>query len=176
MKKVMGVMKLYPIYVACVALLLTIIFSCTTRYVTTSEYGDLNATSRVLIATTSTDFKDAVIEKVSEKLAGDDIYVKVIDLKAVDHEESEKFCAIMLVSTLRYGDFDGYVSAVLGKSNTEEKSKIIVLTTSGESDWKAENLEVDTISSASYSNNISPIANQVAEKIRLKCKLIPVNQ
>ena len=176
MKKVLGVMRLHAIYTACVALLLMIIFSCTTRYVTPSEYGDLNATNRVLIAATSTDFKDAVIEKVSKKLAGDDTYVKVIDLKAVDHEESGKFCAIMLVSTLHYGYIDGNVSAFLSKSNTEEKSKIIVFTTSGEPDWKVENQEVDAISSASHSKNISPIANQVVEKIRLKCMLTPVSQ
>ena len=176
MKKVFGVVRLHPIDIACVALVLTIIFGCTTRYVTTSEYGDSRATSRILIATTSTDFKDAVIEKVSKTLAGNDIYVKVIDLKTVDQEESEKFDAIMLVSTLQYGYIDGNVSAFLGESNTEEKSKIIVLTTSGDPDWKAENLEVDAISSASRSNNISPIANQVVEKIRLKCKILPVNQ
>jgi hypothetical protein len=129
-----------------------------------------------LIATTNTDFKDAVIEKVSKTLAINDIYVKVIDLKTVDQEESEKFDAIMLVSTLRYGYIDGNVSAFLGESNIEEKSKIIVLTTSGDPDWKAENMEVDAISSASRSNNISPIANQVVEKIRLKCKILPVNQ
>jgi hypothetical protein len=176
MKKVLGVMRLLPVDIACVALLLTIIFSCTTRYVTTSEYGDSNATSRVLIATTSTDFKDVVIEKVSKTLAGEGIYVKVIDLKTVDHEESENFDAIMLVSTLHYGYMDGNVSAFLSKSNTKEKSKIIVLTTSGDQDWKAENLEVDAISSASRSNNISPISNQVVEKIRQKCKILPVNQ
>ena len=176
MKKVLGVMRLHPVDIACVALLMAIIFNCTTRYVTTSEYGDSNATSRVLIATTSTDFKDAVIEKVSKTLAEDDIYVKVIDLKTVDHEESETFDAIMLVSSLHYGTIDGYVSAFLSKSNTEEKSKIIIFTTSGEPDWKVENQKVDAISSASHSKNISPIANQVVEKIRLKCKKLSVNQ
>ena len=176
MKKILGVMRLPLVDIACVALLLTIIFSCTTRYVTTSEYGGPNATSRVLIAATSTDFKDAVIEKVSKKLAGDDIYVKVIDLRIVDDEESEKFDAVILVSTLHYGHIDGNVSAFLSKSNTAEKSKIIVLITSGEPDWKAENLEVDAISSASHSKNISPLANQVVEKARRKCKRLPVDQ
>jgi len=176
MKDSWGMMTLRLVGIACVALLLAILFSCTARYVTTSEYGDLNAASRVLIATTSTDFKDAVVEKVSKALAGDDVYVKVIDLKAVDHAESEKFDAILLVTKLYYGHIDGHVSAFLRKSDTDKKSKIIVLTTAGDPDWKAENLDVDAISGASRSNNISPMADQVVEKIRLKCKILPVHQ
>ncbi len=37
-------------------------------------------------------------------------------------------------------------------------------------------LDVDAISSASTPDNISLIAKQVVEKIRLKCKIIPVNK
>lgn len=127
----------------------------------------MNAPSRVLIATTGTDFKDAVIEKVSQELAEDGVYVMVIDLKIIDDTETEKYDAILLVNAVTAWRIDYHVSAFLQESGADEKEKLIILTTAGDSDWEAQGMAVDAISSASTSDNISLVADQVVEKIRM---------
>ena len=150
----------------CIATMVAIVYGCTARYVPSSEFGDKNAAGRVLIATVGTDFKDAVVEKVTQELADEDVYVMVIDLKAIENTDTQQFDAIVLVNTCTAWMVDYHVTDFLRATDDGDKERIVVLTTAGDPDWEAEKLDVDAISSASVPEKISPVANEILVRIR----------
>ena len=152
--------------VASIATVISIFYGCTARYVPSSEFGNMNAADRVLIATVGTDFKDAVVEKVTQELAEEDVYVRIIDLKAIENTDTQQFDAIVLFNTCTAWMVDYHVTDFLRAADESEKEWIVVLTTAADPDWEAGNLDVDAISSASVPEQISPMANKILVRIR----------
>jgi hypothetical protein len=137
---------------------------CAARAVNTTEWGDLKAAQRVLIATQRSEFKEAVVSKIVEDLEKDLFYVKVIDLKRLEHEPATNYDAIVVVNTCKAwrltGDASKFVKAF------PDKDKVVLLTTAGGEDWKPKSVEVDAITSASKEQKSDPVADEISRMVR----------
>ncbi len=137
---------------------------CAAKAVKTTEWGDLKADRRVLIATQRSEFKEAVVSRVVEDLEKDLCYVKVIDLKRLEDEPATDYDAIVVVNTCKAwrltGDASKFVKAF------PDKDRVFLLTTAGGEDWKPKAVEVDAITSASKDQKADPVADEISRKVR----------
>ncbi|HUT65706.1 MAG TPA: hypothetical protein VMZ05_06105 [Spirochaetota bacterium] len=133
------------------------------------EKGNLTATQRVLIAGTTSEFKQNVVTRVMEKLGTVDYYFKIIGLDQLDKEETEQYGAILLVATFAAGQIDGRVTQFLQKDTTSQK--VIVFYTYGSEDagipdWAKPDIKVDAVTSASLPNRVEERADELVILIK----------
>jgi hypothetical protein len=122
---------------------------------------------KVLIASRNSEFKNAVVDKIIESLKDETVYIKVTGLGDLKEEKAEKFSAIVLINTCMSWDMDRNVNSFLKKH--KDQSRVIVLTTSGDGDWKPKmkGRNFDAISSASKKPKADEVANKILGKVRL---------
>jgi hypothetical protein len=137
---------------------------CAAKAVNTTEWGDLKADQRVLIATQRSEFKEAVVSRVVEDLEKDRFYVKVIDLKRLEHEPATDYDAIVVVNTCKAWRLTGGASKFV--KAFPDKDRVVLLTTAGGEDWKPKSVEVDAITSASKEKKADPVAEEIVSRIR----------
>ena len=137
---------------------------CAAKAVNTTEWGDLKADQRVLIATQSSEFKEAVVSRVVEDLEKNLCYVKVIDLKRLEHEPAMDYDAIVVVNTCKAWRLTGGASKFV--KAFPDKDKVVLLTTAGGEDWKPKSVEVDAITSASKEQKADPVADEISRMVR----------
>lgn len=105
---------------------------------------------RVLIATQGSDFKDAVVAGIVDHLKQRHAYIKVIDIAALPQVNEDKWNAVVVIHT--WENWKPQVDAKVYLEHVKNLSKVIVLTTSGEGDYKIEG--VNAITSASVMADI----------------------
>lgn len=134
--------------------------------VPTSEYGEAgSAKGRVLIATESSDFKDAVLDGVIPELQKDGLYVKVIDVNGLAEEKDSDYQCIVILNTCVAWGLDSVVNRFV--ETALDKQKIFILVTAGNDEWKvSESMGVDAMTSASESDQTDALAEKVLEEIR----------
>ena len=130
----------------------------------TMESGDRTAAQdRVLVATQNSDFKQAVIQAIRDRLENNSNYIKVIDVKKLPYESTEGYDAVIILNTCMAGRPDPRVESFIDDST--EKEKIVVLTTGRLDSWKPESPRVDAMSSASVMTQAATIGQLLAEKV-----------
>ena len=137
---------------------------CAAKAVNTTEWGDLRADQRVLIATQRSEFKEAVVSRVVEDLEKDRFYVKVIDLERLEHEPAKDYDAIVVVNTCKAWRLTGGASKFV--KAFPDKDRVVLLTTAGGEDWKPKSVEVDAITSASKDQKADPVAEDIVARVR----------
>lgn len=131
--------------------------------------GELNESfleKKVLIASRSSAFKQAVVEKIKEAFQDKSVYVKFIGLGEIEQEKAEQYGAIVMINTCMSWDMDRSVHGFLDRY--QDHSNMIVLTTSGDGNWlpKMKGRNFDVVSSASKKVKVEEVANQIIEKIK----------
>ena len=137
---------------------------CAVRAVKTMEAGDPGARQRVLIATEQSEFKEAVVARIVEDLQMDLCYVKVIDLKRLKHEPATDYGAVVVVNTCKAWSLSRSASRFV--KQFPDKERVVLLTTAGGEDWKAGQLGVDAITSASKAQKADPVAEEISRRVR----------
>jgi len=137
---------------------------CAVRAVKTTEAGDPRAGNKVLIATQRSEFKEAVVSRIVEDLREDLCYVKVIDLKALKDEPATLYDAVVVVNTCKAWRMTRGASRFV--KDFEDKEKVVLLTTAGGGDWMPKSAGVDAVSSASKSQKVDPLADEIVGKVR----------
>ena len=124
---------------------------------------------KVLLASRTSDYKQALIEKIKAAFSEDSVYIKCIGMKKLKMENASSYNAIILLNTCLGWDWDRKVRAFLrGK---KEASNIIVITTSATGDWKPRKREnragVDAIATASATDGMEKLAAEIIQKVRM---------
>ncbi len=141
------------------------LFGCALKTVKTVEMGDrMNRERRVLIATRPSEFKVAVISKITNSLEQDLGYLKVIDVTKLADESADDYNAIVIVNTCVADRLHESASNFL--ENVEDKGKIILLTTAADERKEYRPERVDAITSASRMNKADEIADAIVAKVR----------
>jgi hypothetical protein len=129
------------------------------------ESADPSMDTQVLVASRSSDFKDAVVERIRQAFENEPVYIKFIGLDDLKHEDGSRYKAIVLINVCIAWGLDPKVEGFL--EDREDHSNIIVLTTSGDGDWlpdlKGRNF--DAISSASRMADVNAVAGEIIAKI-----------
>jgi hypothetical protein len=122
---------------------------------------------KALVASRSSEFKDAVVEKIKSAFKDESVYVKFIGLEQLEKENGAEYSAVVLINTCMSWDMDRNVKAFLKRH--KEQSNIIVLTTSGSGGWlpKMKGHNFDAISSASQEDKVDVVADEIITKVRL---------
>ena len=140
------------------------------------EWNDPTAEKRVLISSRSSEFKNEVVERIEEQLRGKkDVYVKVIGVEALEQEDAAPYRAVVLVNTCVAWKMDPEIESFLEKH--PESDRIIVLTTSGDGEWKPKKDEqaFDTVTSASKDYDPDAVADQIVERVGRLLETAPAN-
>ena len=112
--------------------------------------------SRVLVATQGSEFKDAIVAGIVDHLKQRQVYIKVVDVAALPQVNADKWNAVVLIHTWQnmkpQADAENFLERV------KDFSKVIVLTTSGNGNFKMEG--VDAITTASV---MADVPSRVAD-------------
>jgi len=119
--------------------------------------------THVLIATQSSPFKDAVLDRVISELENLEYYIKVIDVNDLNTVNAMDWNAICLIHTWEMWKAPKAVDSFITKSST--KDNIVVLTTSGSGQGMLEG--VDGMTSASELITVESVSNQLVKQIKL---------
>jgi len=132
-----------------------------------SELNEPTLDKKVLVASRYSEFKEAVIEKLKEAFKDQPVYIKFIGLDELEKEDANQYNAVVMLNKCMAWQMDRNVIGFLKRY--EDHSNMIVLTTSGDSDWlpKMEGRNFDAISSASEKVNVDEVANQIIDKINV---------
>src|SRR5680860_1228716 len=106
----------------------------------------------------SSEFKDSVVAGIVDHYGSDAIFIKVIDVFALENVDPSDFDAVLIIHTWEIGKPPEPVQSFMDK-NTDGRNKIVALTTSGEGSEKMENVDAIT------GESIIEDAPLVAEKI-----------
>lgn len=132
--------------------------------------GELNEPSldkKVLVAARSSEFKQAIVEKIRAAFQDRPVYIKFIGLGEIDQEKAEHYHAIVMINTCMSWDMDRSVHGFLDRY--KDHRNMIVLTTSGDGNWlpKMKGRNFDAISGASKKTKIEEVAGQIIDIINM---------
>jgi hypothetical protein len=143
---------------------LEILGGCTLKTVDTLEAGEKDAAQhRVLIATQSSKFKDAVVGEIRDTLKKNSCYIKVIDVKRLIDEAAADYHAVVIINQCMAGRPDPRVETYIDE--VSQKSKVVLLTTGALESWKPDTSQVDAMTSASVLSESSTIAQSIVGKV-----------
>ncbi len=124
---------------------------------------------RLLIASQGSEFKNEVTSSITNHFKLDSIYIQVLDIEELEGTDPKAFDAIVIMHTWEYGKPPLVVKEFIERTK-KYKSKIVVVTTSGEGTYKTENM--DAIAGESIIEDVPDI---VAGVIRRLAPLLKVN-
>jgi hypothetical protein len=127
---------------------------------TPQEINDRKLASKVLIATQGSEFKNEVVKRVIDKVRTEPVYIKVIDVADLANINGEEWSLIVVIHTWEVGEPPKVVSNFV---KTADRSKLVVLATSGDGNYHIEG--VDGITSASKSSDIDRCVREILNKI-----------
>ncbi len=128
------------------------------------EVNNSDLTTKVLIATQGSGFKDALVSGIIEDLKKKAIYMKVVDVSALPEIKENEWNALVLINTCQSGSLQADVKKYL--SQTRKPDHVVLLTTSGSGNWKPEKSPVDSISSASKKKNVGPLLAEILKRVK----------
>lgn len=120
---------------------------------------------KVLIASQGSDFKNAVVESLTQYLREKPVYVNVIDVTALAKVIEDEWDAVVLIHTTERWKLQPDVKAYLDRS--EDLSKVVLLTTSGSGRWKTKDFNVDVITSASKMSEINSVLKKIISRLNV---------
>jgi hypothetical protein len=152
-------------YLLCVLCATVWFLGCAPKVITPHTIGTIGSERRVLIATQESQFKEAVINRVIEELEGDEVYIEVVDLKALSQKPRERYEAVVILNEYQFFSLHHHVRKYLKDADEEEKKKIILITTAGSPHRVREVTEVDAISSASKPERADTVSETILQKV-----------
>ena len=169
----MKALKTILIVLACVIVLLFAVFLIywlvnKQGVIEPFDVGSPDLTHKVLIASQGSDFKDALVESLITYLEKKQVYIKVVDVTTLAGVDEDEWDAVVLIHTTEQWKLQPDVKAYLDR--TQDLSKVVVLTTSGSGDWKTEDYDIDVLTSASKSEELPALVNEMLSRLDLLLK------
>jgi hypothetical protein len=141
---------------------LMMVASCGGKDVKEFSYNPDGAQKIILASVRGSDFKELVIQKLTEKYK-DDYSVVVMNLDKYEQIADKSYDVIVLMDENQAGmRFSGKVKKIADKLDQE---KTILFVTAGDPDWTWEYKEYDTVSSASKPEKVEEVVQELSEKI-----------
>ena len=121
---------------------------------------------RVLVASRSSEFKDAIVDHIRDAFKDEPVYLKFIGINQLNKEDGSNYAALVLINTTMSWGMDLDVKAFLNRH--QDHKHMIVLTTSGDGGWlpKLEGRNYDAISSASRRADVDAVAGTITTKVQ----------
>jgi hypothetical protein len=127
------------------------------------EVGSADMSNKILIASQGSKYKDLMVDTLTARLKGEDVYISVIDISKLNEINQEDWNAEVIIHTTEGYRLPEVVKEYLERC--ENCDEIMLLITSGSGEWKPEDCQVDILTSASKVTDISELANRIEGKI-----------
>jgi hypothetical protein len=133
-----------------------------------SEMDGKPGHTRVLLASHASEFKNAIVGKLKTVLQQDSASLKVIGVEQLNGINTEGFDAVVVVGNCIAWGLDKKVQGFL--DGQRDKSKIILVVTSGNGKWLPDKmkLDVDAVATASGRSKIDEVAYKILNLIHGK--------
>jgi len=148
----MKVLKIVLIIIGAIVALIVILFFVywlvkRQGVIESFDVGNPELAQKVLIASQGSDFKNALVESLTTHLEEHQLFIKVIDVTTLGEVNEDEWDALVFIHTTEQWKLQPDVDKFLARARGLDK--IILLTTSGQGDWKTDTYDVETITSAS---------------------------
>lgn len=127
------------------------------------EVGSADMSKKILIASQGSNFKDLMVDTLTARLEGEDVYISVIDISKLNEINQEDWDAQIIIHTTEAYKLPDPVKEYL--QEIENPEEVMLLITSGSGEWKPEACEVDILTSASKVADIPGFANSIEDKV-----------
>lgn len=117
----------------------------------------------LLIATQGSEFKNAITNNIVNEFKKDSIFIRIIDISALTQVEARDYSAILLIHTWENWKPPMGIKEFIERT-TDQKDKVVVMTTSGEGSSKIKN--VDAITGESKIENVIPFTERAIERLK----------
>jgi hypothetical protein len=130
-----------------------------------NEINSASLEQRVLIASRDSEFKQALVDRITGALADRSIYIKIIGIETLADEDAGAYSAVVIINTAMGWTVDVPVEAFLEKYGAMDS--IIVLTTADGGDVLPDmnDRKIDAMSSASVMDHVVPLADTIIAKV-----------
>jgi hypothetical protein len=131
-----------------------------------AEIVPAGAKHRVLVASRSSGFKDALVERIREDLEAEKVSMRFVGVQKLKYEDPRDFDAVVIINTCIAWGMDPQVDGFLNKNR--DAGNIVVLTTSGDGKWAPDKRGrlFDAVASASEMARVDEAAEEILRKVR----------
>uniref|UniRef100_A0A7C4TCW2 Uncharacterized protein n=1 Tax=candidate division WOR-3 bacterium TaxID=2052148 RepID=A0A7C4TCW2_UNCW3 len=134
----------------------------------TQEFFFPNAKYRVLIASQGSPFKKDLVTSLVQFLKEKPVNITVIDVTKLSTFDDSNWDAVVIIHTTERWQLQPDVRAFLNRA--KDRTKIMLVTTSGSGRWKTKDYNVDILTSASRTQELSPLTQKVSDWINSRLK------
>jgi len=125
-------------------------------------------TAQVLIAAEQSEFKDAVVAKVTAALSAGNCTWRVAGLDALAEAHPEAHQAVVIINEVWAWRLRGAVRDFLNRIPNDQRGKIILVSTAGRESWQAEVSGIDAITTASTAPQQQEVADYIIGQVNLR--------
>lgn len=120
---------------------------------------------RILLASRSSEFKAALVGKLSAMMASDGMRLDITGIEELETVDSSSYDVVVVISTCLAWGFDDRVRSFI--ESRPRHDNMIFVTTSASGDWMPEKKELsyDAISSASELADVDSVARNIMSSI-----------
>ncbi len=127
----------------------------------TFEVNSPSNRQHILIATQGSDFKDSVVHELVREFKSKQMYIKVIDITGLSQINEDAWTALIILHTWEYSKPPEDVKIFVERA--KNKKKLVVLSTSGDGNYKIDG--IDAITSASKLSNVSIKSAEIISRV-----------
>ena len=151
---------------ACGVIGLTLWIAGTARAQTAATQPASVSTNReILIATEKSEFKDAVVDRVTQTLKQKGRPFKIVDLKQLAQESADRYDGIVILNTIWAWHLRGKVSHFLKPLTDDQRRKVVLVSTADGEDWKTKETGVHAVTSASKMTKVDEVAGFIVREL-----------
>ena len=127
------------------------------------EIGSPDMDRKILIASQSSGYKNLMVDTLTARLKGEDVYISVIDISGLSEIDQADWDAEVIIHTTEAWKLPDPVKEYL--EGIENPDEVMLLITSGDGGWKPEDCKVDILTSASKVSDIPELADRIEDKV-----------
>lgn len=120
----------------------------------------------ILIATSKSDFKQTLVEKITAKSDELNCESKIVKLKELNTEPVEKYDVIIILNSIWVFRMNKNVRKFFKNLDEIHRSKIILISTAQDRGWKIKEQGIFAITSASREEKVDTVTDSVFLKIK----------
>lgn len=133
------------------------------RTATSYEVNAPSEDRKLLIATQGSMFKNTVTKGLVDYYKQDSVYMKIIDVADLEKIHPEDFSALVIIHTWENWKPPASVRSFV-QQNEAQKNKMVIFTTSGEGNYKMEN--VDALTGESIVEEAPVVVDKIITKLK----------
>lgn len=138
------------------------------KSVQVTELNDPSLEKRLLIASLSSEFKNAVVERIKEEFRNEAIYMKFTGIEQLGKENGDDYsAAVVIVDSCMNWKIESHIKGFLRRHEDQSNVVILVMFDENYGEPKTKRYNLDAISAASEMHRVDEVAGKITAKIRV---------